>query len=125
MTRSKILYTLMVALPACLLVIVAGSPAIADEESVTLNGEIEVAEYDEDGNVASTAIYDSEWGFVLISNEGKGIELLAHIGALATVTGEVVKVDDDNGYSHTIIVSSYTIVEPAEPQPDPDADLHE
>jgi hypothetical protein len=113
------------ALAVCVVVALAGSFVIADEDSVTLNGEIEVAEYDDDGNAASVMVYDSEWGEVLVSKEGKGKELLNHVGAVAEVTGTIVELDDDSGYSYAIQVTGYTIEEPAEPEDDPDLDPEE
>ena len=100
----------------------AGSFVIADEDPTTLTGEIEVAEYDDDGNATSVMVYDSEWGEVLVSKEGKGKELLNHVGAVAKVTGTIVELDDDSGYSYAIQVTGYTIEEPAEPEDDPDLD---
>jgi hypothetical protein len=103
-------------------VALAGTISLAGEEAVTLNGEIEVAEYDDDGNVLSVMVYDSEWGSVLVSGEGKGKELLKHVGAVAKVTGTLVELDDESFYSYSIRVSSFSIEEAAEPDDDPDWD---
>jgi hypothetical protein len=116
MARIAHLVRSSTALAVCVVAALAGSFVIADEDSVTLNGEIEVAEYDDDGNAASVMVYDSEWGSVLISNEGKGKELLNHVGAVAKVTGTIVELDDDSGYSYAIKVTGYTIEEPTEPE---------
>lgn len=105
----------MIVLSICLLVILVGSPATAKvEEAVALHGEIEAAEYDGDGNVVSVAVYDSEWGSVLISKEGKGKELLKHVGAIATVEGKIVESEDDPEYSYSIKVSGYKIEDSAD-----------
>lgn len=116
------------ALSAVVLAIGAASPAIANQESVTLKGEIEAADYDDDGEVASAAVYDDEWGWVLIVGQGKGRELLSHVGSTAEITGQLDEIDDpDSDYSYAIKVASYKIVEPAEepedyPDWDPDDD---
>lgn len=118
MIGKSILPSRLAALSACLAVMLVGSLVVASGEPVTLNGEIEVAEFDEDGEPKAAAIYDSEWGSVLISNAGKGQELLNHVGAIAEITGNLVELDDDSGYSYSITVSDYTIVEPAEGESD-------
>jgi hypothetical protein len=92
---------------------------------VTLEGEIEEGVYDEEGEIlVSVSIWDSEWGSVLISNQGKGAELLNHLGAVATVTGTISELgeDDESGFAYVIKVSSYTVEEPAEPQDFPEDD---
>jgi hypothetical protein len=122
MARIAHLVRLSAALALCVVAAFAGSFVVADEDSVTLNGEIQVADYDDDGNATSVMVYDSEWGSVLISKEGKGKELVNHIGAVAKVTGIIVELDDDSGYSYAIKVTGYTIEEPAEPEDDPDWD---
>lgn len=58
------------AIAVCALLVVADLSVIAMTENVTLEGTIDAAEYNEDGEGAAVAIYDSEWGTVLISNEG-------------------------------------------------------
>jgi hypothetical protein len=98
-----------------MVMIVGGPLVLAEEETTTLNGEIEVAEYGDDGSPESVMVYDSEWGSVLISKEGKGGELLSHVGAIATLTGTIVELEDDGDYSYAIVVKSYSIDEPAEP----------
>lgn len=100
----------------CLIMIFGGPLILADEETATLNGEIEVAEYGDDGSPVSVMVYDSEWGSVLISKEGKGGELLKHIGAIATMTGTIVELDEDSGYPYEIRVNTYSIEEPEDPE---------
>jgi hypothetical protein len=95
-------------LTACLFVILAGSLVAAKEETVTLTGQIEAAEYDTDGNVASVAVYDMEKGSVLISKEGKGKELLSHVGVMAKITGTLVELDEESEYPYVVKVASYT-----------------
>ena len=92
-------------------------------ETVTITGEIEAAYYDDDGNVTQVAIYDGEWGSVLVLKSGKGAELLNHLGAFVSATGEIRELDDDSDYSYAVEVASYTIDEPAEPEEDPDDNL--
>jgi hypothetical protein len=108
----------MLALSACLLVFLAGLPAVAGEEKiVSIKGEIEAAAYDDDGAVEAVAIYDSDWGKVLISNGGKGKELLDHVGAFVEVTGKIVEIDEDShGFAYEIIVTTYAIDESEDPE---------
>jgi len=102
------------------------SPAKADGmAATTIRGEVEAANYDEDGRVTKVAVYDDEWGAVLVLENGKGTELLKHVGVLVSATGNIRELDDDSGYSYAIEVTSYTIDEPAEPDEDPDHDPRE
>ena len=110
------------ALTACMIAALVATWVLAEQEPVSLKGEIEVAEYADDGKAVSVMVYDSDWGSVLISKEGKGKELLGHIGAVAKVTGTLVELDDDSGYSYAIRVSGYAIEEPAERDDDQDWD---
>lgn len=120
MIRKMYLAPRVAVLSACLLAILSGSPVTAYEEDVTLRGAIEIAERDDDGNVAAVVVHDNEWGSVLISDEGTGKQLLGHVGAVATIIGTIVETDDDSGYSYTITVDDYTIEEPEEPEEEPD-----
>jgi asparagine synthetase A len=98
-------------LTVCLFVLLAGTgAAVAAEETVTLEGEIEAARYDGD-EVAAVAVYDDQWDWVLVVNEGKGKELLNHVGAVVKVTGKIIEIDDDvaDEYAHEIVVTSYTV----------------
>lgn len=108
-----------VILGAVLMAAATAAPLQADaEEKVTLKGEIEVAESDHDGTVLSVAIYDDEWGSVLILSTGQGKALLGHAGKVATVSGTLVEPDEDSGYSHAIRVSSYVLDESDEKDDD-------
>ena len=122
MARTADLLRPGAALAFCVVAALAGSLLFAEEDSVTLNGEIEIAEYDDDGNAVSVMVYDSEWGSVLISKQGKGKELLNHVGAVVKVTGTIVELDDDTGLSYAIQVGAYTIEKPAKPGSDMDWD---
>jgi hypothetical protein len=113
------------ALAACLFVILGGPLVPADGETVTLNGEIEAAQYDDDGNVTAAMVYDAEWGSVLILADGKGGQLINHIGATAEVTGTLRDANEDSDFTYEIRVSAYTILEPAEPYDDLDPELEE
>jgi len=111
-----IAYVLAAILFALLLV---GPGTAVAEETVTISGEIEAADYDDDGEVTQVSIYDSEWGSVLVLKGGKGNELLSHVGAVVSAAGELSELDDDSGYSYAIEVTSYTIDEPANPEENP------
>jgi hypothetical protein len=115
--------TLLIAI----LLLLLGALAAESQEVVTLEGEIEPAEYDdESGELISVAIYDPKWGSVLVSPEGKGRELLDHVGAIVTATGTIMELSDDSGFEYVIKVSSYTIREPEEfPEEEPDWDPDE
>jgi len=110
-------------LAAVVLALLAVAPTAAGEaEAMSVSGEIEISEYDDDGNVAQVTIYDSEWGSVLVLNNGKGAELLKHVGAVVTATGDIRELDEDSGYSYAIQVTSFTIDEPVEPEEEPGDD---
>lgn len=106
---ATILFTLLVA--------GLGTAALAEE--VTISGEVEAADYDEDGNVIDVAIYDEEWGSVFVLRTGKGSALLNHVGEVVSATGEIRELDDDSGYLYSIEVASYSSGEPEEPSEDP------
>ena len=108
-----------------LVMLIVGAPAAWSEEKVTIEGEIEVAEYDDQGETPiSVYIWDSDWHSVLISNEGKGKELMNHIGSVASVTGTIAELDEESEFKYALKVSSYTIEEPADleeyPEDEPD-----
>jgi hypothetical protein len=118
MTLKSALAPRVVALSIGVALLLTGAVTQANEETVTLNGYIEVAEYDDDENVASVSIYDSEWGSVLISNEGRGSELRKHVDADVELTGQIVELDDDSGYSYAIKVTSFKVEKSEEPEDD-------
>ena len=122
MTRKTQLALYFSALSIGAVLLLTGSPTHADEGTVTLKGYIDIAESDDDGNVASVSIYDSEWGSVLISKEGKGSELLKHVDAEVELTGQIVELDDDNGYAYVITVASFKLEKPEEPEDDRDSE---
>jgi len=106
-------------LTLCVIAALTGFVALADEEQeggtmVTLSGEIEVAEYDDDGNTAAVMVYDQEWGSVLVAAGGKGDELLDQVGAIAKLTGKLTELDENSNYGYSIRVSSYSIEVPAD-----------
>jgi hypothetical protein len=102
-------------LSVCFVLALCVCPAGAEDEYVTLSGEIEAAEYDDDGGVTSVLVYDVEWGEVLMLNEGKGAELLAHVGEDVSVTGKLVELGDDAEYTYGLKVTAYTFEVPDEP----------
>jgi hypothetical protein len=113
--KKEMIHKSYLVMSICLLVAFCALPAIAEEEEATISGEIEVADYsEEDGSVTAVSVFDVEWGDVLISNEGKGRELLNHVGAETTIVGRIFDLDDDSGYLYEIRVSSYVIDEPAD-----------
>ena len=118
MTLKSALAPRVVALSIGVALLLTGAVTQANEETVTLKGYIEVAEYDDDENVASVSIYDSEWGSVLISNEGRGSELRKHVDADVELTGQIVELDDDSGYSYAIKVISFKVEKSEEPEDD-------
>lgn len=95
-------------------------PVTAETEAVTLTGEVEAADFDDDGGVAAVAIYDFEWGSVLVAGDSKGKELLDHVGDVVRASGYVEPLDDDSGYFHLIRIQSYSIEEAAAHDDDAD-----
>jgi hypothetical protein len=114
MNRTRILTWRLAASLIAAFVLVLGASIAGSEDTQTIAGEVEPAEHDEDGDVSSVGIYDNDWGWVVISNTGKGKELLDYVGAMVTVTGTIEKIDDGRGPAHVMEVSSYSIDEPAE-----------
>ena len=102
------------------LLVVSGASLAESGEQQTIRGEVEPADYDEDGFVSRVGIYDEEWGWVLISHQGKGKELLEHVGAVAKVSGTIVEPDAESGGDRVMRVTDFSIEEPAEPTDDPD-----
>jgi hypothetical protein len=127
MSQRSIFNSRFATLPIVILVLLLGASIASSEETVTLEGEVEPAAYDEEGGrLLSVSIYDLEWGSVLVTSHGKGGELLEHVGAIVRATGSITEARDDSGYVYVIEVSSYTVIEPAEPDDEwqdlPDAD---
>lgn len=120
MNRTRILTWRLAALLIAAFVIALGASIAGSEDMQTITGEVEPAEHDEDGDVSSVGIYDNDWGWVVISNTGKGKELLHHVGAVVTVTGTIEELDDGRGPANVMEVSSYSIDEPAEPEEYPE-----
>jgi hypothetical protein len=116
------------ALAVFAVAVFVGSVALAEEEegtTVTISGEIEVAEYDDDGNAAALMVYDQEWGSVLVAAGGKGDELMEHVGEIASLKGKLTELDEDSDYDYSIRVTSYTFGEPEEPDTSEDWDSDE
>jgi hypothetical protein len=86
------------------------APAVFAEEA-TIQGEVEVAWQDEEGNVTAVFLHDPEWGSVLISDAGKGHELLQHVGKQVEVAGSMEELGEDEEFDYEITVSSYTILD--------------
>jgi len=118
--RKTVLTLRAVAGLTCVLAILAGTTVTAFEEEGNVRGTIEAVEQDDDGNVTVVSLYDNEWGPVLISSEGKGEELLDHVGAVATLTGTIVETGDHDRFPYVITVSDYVIEEHFEPEDEPD-----
>ena len=92
----------------------------AESEQVTVSGEIEAAELNEDGVATKVAIYDGEWGLVLIAGSGKGKELLKHVGEYAEVWGALEELGGENEYDYVMTVSGYVLEELEQPEEDLD-----
>jgi hypothetical protein len=120
MYESRIPSWHLAALLLAAIALAFGASIAGSEDMQTITGEVEPAEHDEDGDVSSVGIYDNDWGWVVISNTGKGEELLDHVGDVVTVTGTIEELDDGRGPAHVMEVSSYSIDEPAEPEEYPE-----
>ena len=92
----------------------------AESEQATVSGEIEAAELNEDGVATRVAIYDGEWGLVLIAGKGKGKELLKHVGEYAEVQGTLEELGEDSEHDYVMTVSSYVLEDLGESEEDSD-----
>jgi len=75
----------------------------------TISGEIEAAAQDDGGIVTAVAVYDGEWGLVLIASTGKGKELLKHVGEYAEIQGTLEEQADDAEHDYVMTVSAYVL----------------
>jgi hypothetical protein len=88
-------------------------PANGEEESATwvVYGRVEIDQEDDEGNVISVFIDDPDQGEFLVAADGKGPELLGHVGDTVEATGWVSE-DDETGYfDYVLHVNSYTVME--------------
>jgi len=91
----------------------------SEEESdptltATINGRVETAEYDADGNTLSVYVWDAEYGDVLISREKRGRELVKLAGSVIQATGDLRALDEEAEFDYVMNVESFEVVEPAE-----------
>lgn len=98
-----------------LLVALFGGIQTAHADNTTINGQVEAAAYDDDGNIIEVTIFDASWGSVLVLQGGKGAELLELVGAIVSATGDLREHDNDP-YPYTISVTDYTVEEPSDPE---------
>jgi hypothetical protein len=110
-----------------LLTLTASAPGLfaeEDQKQVTITGEIEAVDYDEQDMPTAVSVFDAEWGEVLIAHTGKGKELLKQVGALVELTGRIEELADNGDFVYQLTVQSYTILEQAPDssyeEPDPD-----
>ena len=99
-----------------LLTLTASAPGLfaeEDKERVTITGEIEAVDYDEQDMPTAVSVFDTEWGEVVIAHTGKGKELLKQVGALVEVTGRIDELADNGDFVYQLAVHSYTILEQA------------
>lgn len=88
-----------------------------EEEMVTLSGELDAAEFSDEGDVLSVLIDDPDWGSVLVIAEDDAEDLLDAVGAQVTITGRLVELEEGEEFRYAIEVISYTIHDEEE---DPD-----
>ena len=118
--KSTWILAVFAALAAALLVL-AGTQTAWAAESVTIEGDIEEAEYDpETDDVISVSIWDAELGSVLIANSGKGRELLGHVGDEVRVTGIINEFDEESGFDYVMDVTSYEVISQVESEEEPE-----
>lgn len=120
MSRTRILTWRLALLLLGAFVLASAASVAGSEDLQTITGEVEPAGHDEDGDVSSVGISDSEWGWVVISNTGKGKELLDYVGDVVTVSGTIEEQEDESGTTYVMEVSSYSIEEPADPEEYPE-----
>lgn len=106
---------------ALLLLAVGSSISVATVEGmeITFTGTLDLAATDDNGSVTAVEIYEPEFGTVLVTRNGKGPELLAHVGEEVTLTGTIEELNDDSGYLFGITVTRYTLLD-VEQESDPD-----
>lgn len=91
------------------LVALAGVPCLfAATEEAEVSGTVLASEWDASNNVTAVVIFTSEGEEILVSNAGKGLELLKLEDKSVTASGAVVT--DEEG-RRTITVTRYMIQE--------------
>jgi hypothetical protein len=77
-----------------------------------LRGTVEAAETADDGTVLRVEIDDAEWGYVLVAEEGRGLELMAHVGATVEATGQMQAIDDEEAmHEYVIVVEDFELLD--------------
>jgi hypothetical protein len=124
---GKTVFTIWFPVLCCAAIFLAFGHGIAETE-VTITGMLEPAEMDDHGAVFAVTIYDGEYGTVLVLDEGKGADLVEHVGEEVTLTGTIEELDEESGYLYGIIVSRYILhdaeedIEQEYEEPDPGDD---
>lgn len=115
MTMKKFRDRAIVSLAVILL---AGTVAWAEPEEardddeptpVTVVGDVEIADEDDEGDIRQVYIMDLDLGPVLVANEARGRELHAHVGRTVKVKGQLEE-SDEPGFEHQVRVASFTLV---------------
>jgi hypothetical protein len=88
------------------------------EGKVTVTGYVDVAEEDDSGQPMSVFIDDYDKGYYLVANEGKGKELLRHIGEEVEAQGVAERLDSDPDYDFLLRVSSFRLLSEEEGEDD-------
>jgi hypothetical protein len=81
------------------------------QQQITITGDVETADRDEQDMPTAVSIFDIEWGDVLIAPAGKGKELLKQVGAFVEATGDIEELTDNGDFTYQLTVKSYTILE--------------
>jgi hypothetical protein len=91
---------------------------VADDapEIVTIEGRVAAASIDDHGNTTSVHLPKTSRGDVLVSNEGRGGELLDRVGARLSLRGSLSRLQENVGYDYVIRVTDYVVLE--EPAPE-------
>lgn len=102
---------------------VAPSPAIlaasdSATEVVTLTGEVEAVDENEEGVVTSVAVFDPDYGSVLIDSAGKGRQLLDLVDSTVRVHGTIEELDEESGFLFLMHVTGFEELDPSESEED-------
>jgi hypothetical protein len=117
----------LVWIPLCALAALIPGIALPDAEEpieATLEGEISVSEWDDDGKIRSIYISDGEFGDCLVAKGRHWESLTGHIGKTVRLTGVVSETEED-GFWYVIDVSTFSVTSSEDEEYPPDHDFEE
>jgi len=96
----------------CILVVLGLAPVLSrpcnaeDPQRVTIEGSIEIAAEDDDGNVVSVYIMDRGDDYLVLA-DGRGASLKNHVGRWIEATGTAIPRDEGDGFDFGLRVDNY------------------